>query len=54
MLSPISDTKDMSPIPAIIPVVTLKILLLTHLVYACTKPSTNVGNIKRSVTVQLT
>lgn len=46
---PIIATNDTPPIPAISPVVTRKILLLSLLKKACVSPSIYVGNIKAIV-----
>lgn len=46
---PIIATKDIPPIPAISPVVTRKMFVLSRLKNACVKPSIYVGNIKAIV-----
>ena len=53
MLFPIIETKDIEPTPAIKPVITLIMLLLSHLVYACIIPSMYVGEINTIVNHKL-
>lgn len=43
------DTRDIVPIPAITPVVTRNIFVLSRLQYACVNPSKYVGNMQAIV-----